>query len=305
MDTALPIFDKLLLKRKVLSHSVRSAVAAIISRNHSHHIGSFHVSPRATVEKICERLESLGVLPAPIGRPNQRTGNAKQPQTADEQVRFYKLRHEIVSRLKSRLDTYIQKKADFSAEIATEPIISTKSVSFFSQVILPFAANSLLMDNLGANEGVRFVTHNDSRLRFRMLVEGTETEAWFGIQGGACSCQQVSHQHHSYSGNCSCLKSNLQLVSPYPQDRMVALPGPLGEFAVYSALENMIRNSVKHNRSWFQQDHTRRLDIFINLSEVEDNTSLTVDPFTVGNLGPCDFTKQNRPFEEVRPAFPN
>jgi len=258
----------------IKKYGTKAAVAAIISRNHSHHIGS-HVSPRATVNKVAERLITLRIFPEDINEIPKLHNTDEQARELDQRLRQQQLRNAIVGRLKSDLDVYIQKKADFSAEIATEPVISTKAALFFSQVILPFTANCLLMDNLGANEGVRYTAANDSRIQFRLLIDGKETEAWFGGQSTTCNCSPVSHRKRSYAGTCSCLESTLQLIAPYPVDRSVALPGPLGEFAVYSLLENLIRNSIKHNRSWFQQDPKRKLEISINLFEIKDDPALS------------------------------
>ncbi len=269
----IPIFDRVLMKHKVLKHSLKSAVAAIISRNHSHHIGS-HVSPRATVDRVTERLTALKVFSDDIDKIPKKSEAEEQARELDRRLHQLLLSNAVVDRLKSDLDGYIQKKADFSAEIATEPVISTKSALFFSEVILPFSGNSLLVDNLGANEGVRYTSADESRIQFRLLMEGEETEAWFGGQSRSCNCPPAPHRKRPYTGTCTCLESTLQLVAPYPPDRSVALPGPLGEFAVYSFLENLIRNSVKHNRSWFQQDPRHRLEISINLSEIRDESPL-------------------------------
>jgi len=59
IEELIPVFDKVLLKNKFMKHSTKSAVAAIISRNHSHHIGS-HVTPRTSLEKVIGRLDQLG-----------------------------------------------------------------------------------------------------------------------------------------------------------------------------------------------------------------------------------------------------
>ncbi len=49
------------VSREILRHGTKSAISAIISRNHSHHIGS-HVMPRSTTEKIYRKLTDLGFI---------------------------------------------------------------------------------------------------------------------------------------------------------------------------------------------------------------------------------------------------
>jgi hypothetical protein len=55
INKLIPIFDRLLLKRKVLRHSVKSAVSAIMSRNMSHNIGS-HVLARLSRAEDIEKI---------------------------------------------------------------------------------------------------------------------------------------------------------------------------------------------------------------------------------------------------------
>jgi len=247
LNKLIPIFDRLLLKRKVLERSVKSAVAAIISRNHSHHIGS-HVTPRASVKRIEERLGTLDC------------------NVPDKQ------RLEVIDLLKSQLDEYIQKKADFMAEISTEPLAATKSISFFNELILYFIRNSLFMDNIGANEGINYKKGkcNENRLRIHVYLEERELMARFG-SSPSCSCD-LTHLNFPYSGSCYCLEpAPLHVIDPELKDVTVALPGPLGEFAFYSFMENFIRNAAKHNHEAFLKNPDFYLDVHIKISELPEN----------------------------------
>jgi len=263
IDKLIPIFDRLLLNRKVLKHSIKSAVSAIISRNHSHHIGS-HVTPRSTVTKIQKRLKELG-YPFDVNYKIE-SDNLKALELKKKEI-------EIIDHLKSQLDEYIQKKADFIAEISTEPLTSTKSMPFFNEVIMYFIRNSLIMDNIGANEGVKYKEgkYDENRLRIHAYVGGRELVARFN-GGQSCSCDQFSHLRLPYSGFCNCSEPGpLQVIHPELDDVAIALPGPLGEFAFYSFLENFIRNSVKHNHNILRKDADSYLDIHINISELEED----------------------------------
>ena len=252
VNRLIPIFEGILLNRKVMKHSVKSAVSAIISRNHSHHIGS-HVTPRTSVDKIKERLN---ILKCKI---------PKDKNTGEDDVL------KVIDGLKSKLDEYIQKKADFMAEISTEPLTSTKSMLFFNEVMLYFIRNSLLMDNIGANEGVNYKEggYNDNRLRIRVHVGSRELTAQFN-GGRSCSCDQLTSTGFPYSCFCSCPDPKALQVKPEFNDVSVALPGPLGEFAIYSFLENFIRNAVKHNHNYFREDTESYLDIHIKINELEE-----------------------------------
>jgi len=254
----IPIFDRVMMKRKVLKHSTKSGVAAIISRNHSHHIGS-HVTPRSTHEKIVERLNKLGY-----------------------QYFSYKLKARIAGILKTRLDQYIQKKADFLSEIVTEPLTTTKTMSFFNEIVLPFIQNTLLMDNIGANEGVQYKRGtNTNRLKIHVSHKNRKLETIFR-GGSSCSCSQTNHLTYPFSGHCLCDDPDpLQIVIPETNDLFVAVPGPLGEFAFYAFLENFIRNAVKHNVHTFRNDPDLALDIHIRISELSDKNPQRNDFYLV------------------------
>jgi hypothetical protein len=179
----------------------------------------------------------------------------------------------VIDGLKSKLDEYIQKKADFMAEISTEPLAATKSMSFFNELILYFIRNSLLMDNIGANEGINYRKgkYNDNRLRIHVYFEGRELKARFN-GGLSCSCEQLTHLNLPYSGFCNCPEPGpLQVAGPELNDVAVALPGPLGEFAFYSFLENFIRNAVKHNHSILRKGLDSNVDIHINITELQES----------------------------------
>lgn len=193
----------------------RSAVAAIMSRNMSHNIGS-HVVPRARLENVLKRM-----------------GPFKSSEVKDK----------VAVTLKGRLDDMIQKKGDFLAEITTEPLATTKPALFYREVMQPFIENTLVMDNIARNEGFGYETAGDGEtagpsnsLKFTVTISGKEVTPRYGNADGipytACD-------------------SNGKLLEPsFPSDAPdleIALPGPLGEMAIYGLLENFIRNIAKHH----------------------------------------------------------
>ena len=259
----LPVFDKLLLKRKVLQHSTKSAVSAIISRNHSHHIGS-HVTPRSTVEKIQEKLRSLGYFAKDLDNGDKCNG--------DCQLKLRKREIEIINRLKSTLDEYIQKKADFTSEIATEPLNTTISKTVFREVLLSFIQNTLLTDNIGANEGVTYEKLNgiaQNRLRIHFLLDNREIQVAFK-NAMECLCKalpKVTNLNFPYTGSCPCHKTMELEADENNQDVAIAWPGPLGEFAFYCFLENLIRNAIKHNSAKFENPNCQ-LNVYVSVNNL-------------------------------------
>lgn len=260
----------------------KTAVGAIMSRNKSHHIGS-HVIPRTTLGLIAKRLL--------VGEPKMSS------LTGDRMEAFKrhktKKNYEKIKLLKWKLDEYIQKKADFLAEITTEPLTSTKPAYFYREVIAPFISNGLLMDNLAQNEGVSYQLSDDNnykksdgkkflldnRLKIRVWSKGEEVEAKFLCtdSGNNKKCEYVYPQDGlPYSFHCSEHEARLQLRELNPSQGKsnsshieVALPGLLGEFAFYSFLENYIRNAAKHNRKILEHN-TDYLEIHIKIIEPVD-----------------------------------
>jgi hypothetical protein len=252
----LPVFDKLLLKRNVLHHSTKAAVSAIISRNHSHHIGS-HVTPRSSVEKISERLETF---------------DSKKTETVNCESKLWKKEREFkfVNLLKNRLDEYIQKKADFTAEIATEPLITTKSLSFVREIFIPLLKNTLFMDGIGANEEVQYRSLTDNRLKVKCFLDSEELD--FSIKSGCTKNHTYKYYNYPYNSHCECVNAReLKIIEEDFPDKKIALPGPLGEFSFYCFMENFIRNAIKHNRTKLDQNKDSDMEIFVNLEKLDKN----------------------------------
>lgn len=242
-------------KFEIIKHGTKAATNAIISRNFSHHIGS-HVVPRATVEKIQKQVEAFH----------------SDIQKTDEQKNDKLLK--IINTLKTRLDTYNQKKADFMAEIATEPLATTKSMYFYKDIIVPFITNTLLIGNICENEGLGYNTPSECRVKIRFFFgkDNNELIAKFSPNTDAnnypyISCELNGDRCCSLDNPEEIRKQNASHVND-DGDKEIAVPGPLGEFAFYSFLENFIRNAAKHNiKKW---EYTKNLEVNIKISEIMD-----------------------------------
>lgn len=239
-------------KYHIMRHATTAAVSAIIGRNHSHHIGS-HVMPRATVGAIQERLELL--YPTLKNNQNFISDNIKI--------------------LKTKLDEYIQKKADFTAEISTQPLTTTKALRFIDHIIIGFLSNTLLMDNIGKNEGVCYDKSGDRRnkLQFRIIIKGDVAKINFSCgrktsKCGSCELQSYGLENIPYASKCQ-QGHDFSKNDDIESDVEVALPGPLGEYAFYCFLENYIRNVIKHNRKTSIKDE--KYTINIELEDEDDN----------------------------------
>lgn len=207
-------------KTSILRHAVKAATNAIISRNHSHHIGS-HVTPRTSVNVVSEKLASI----------------------CDIEEHKWKSTHAL-HHLKLRMESYVQQKADFIAEIATTPLYTTCSKWLFKDVLCNFIQNTLFMDNIGANEGVNYQqTNGEGPYRNRLIIH-------FDGEGKANGENKIifKGKEQDFSNLDIPYFFKYEGIEDPSFDYLIAWPGPLGEYALYCFLENLIRNSIKHNR---------------------------------------------------------
>jgi hypothetical protein len=204
--------------------ATKSAVAEIVNRNYSHHIGS-HVSHRATFDKIIERI---GLQPADI------LGNASYFHTIIQMV--------------NKLNRYKDERNEFISAIAAGSGI--QSARFYDDVLLPFIENSLLMDNIAANEGINYGETNKlkslqhNRLKIRCQINGQDISSVYIIDNQASLISDDLPYFKPVSNyNDNFYKERRNCI----QDIVIGIPGPLGKHALYSILENYIRNTVKHS----------------------------------------------------------
>jgi len=181
-----------------------------------------------------------------------------------------------VTQLKDTLDDYIQRKAEFIAEFSTDPRISSHAASFFQDLMLPFMSNTALIDTLAANEGFRYRQFDTPDLvircfrrgeyasanpiyeeyvpRFRTEMQFPEIFEWAASVRGAPFALRhpEAPSEELIADNCT--------VPDIP----LALPGPVGEMALYSILVNIVRNAAKHGkRRTDVEGEPRRLEVHV------------------------------------------
>ena len=255
-------FYKNILKPYLQAH-VKTTLSSIIARNHSHHIGS-HVMPRATLGKVIERLKSLNL-------------DSKLKEEGKKLRKLKKLINRAII-LKDRLDNYIQKKADFLAEISTEPFVSTKTAFFVREIIYPFVSNTLLMDNICRNEGLGYPDTKNEGCTLKIIPYYNNQQIEMTLNCHETSCETFNLSNYPYSGTCYEHMDELIIGNiTEGKDFEVALPGPLGECTFYCILENYIRNAAKHNVDKLRNNNSNNsLEIKINVSSEGDDYYYTV-----------------------------
>lgn len=199
---------------------------------------------------------------------------AKLIKTASESEIYSKNTSEIVDALKDKLDEYIQKKADFTAEIATEPLTTTKTMKFVDEVFGQFTTNTLLMDNIGANEGVRYKSLDNNRLKINHLRNGEMLPPLkyksLHPKDGCCK-DKKEHLEFTYTARCFCNEEIEKLCDENTEDDIsIALPGCLGEYAIYAFLENFIRNGIKHNKDDIDENKEKNFEVSVDVCDIDD-----------------------------------
>lgn len=193
---------------------------------------------------------------------------------------------DIIDSLKKKLDRYIQKKADFTAEITSEPLTTTKNLMLYKQVIIPLFSNTLLIDNIAKNEDLKYKDKYNPKLIVRFFRDGKELKAkfWCHIQESVSpvhyDCKTKKHRFcypekgFPYSGHCDgSVELQVEEVCNDSNDVEISLPGPLGEFAFYGFIENFIRNSAKHNYHNFKNNFSLMINFRISEPKNEEDRS--------------------------------
>jgi hypothetical protein len=269
LDSMLSKIGVFYLFENYFHQSVRSAISSIMARNMSHNMGS-HVMPRSTVEAVRRRLEGMGLWPEMRGFVGSRHYL--------ESIAQLKANWTIISNLKGNLDEYTQRKSDFLAEITTEPLMATRPAFLYREVILPLQENTLFMDNIAANEGVRYDSRGQTnRLKLRVFINGAELKARYVCD--ACAREDSEQSPSAYRNempySLTCHRHHgqrLQIteIENGDNDVEIELPGPLGEFALYSFMENYIRNAAKHNKEQLKSD--RDMEIYLYVDDLEEGS---------------------------------
>ena len=242
--------------KEIKDKTTLAQVAEVVNRNYAHHIGS-HVSRRASFEKILARLQlSLDGL------------------TKEQLI--------SIAAMRSRLEKYKDERSEFIASVTNSPSVQTSGL--YQDVIRPFIENTLLIDNIGKNEGICYHFQNKSQPKNRIEQAGTSTcqlvvrvfinkelidstlknevpltrsELTDVPEGYLEQCIVYQDGNGDQKFTSLSLPYYLEQRSPKEQfyenhsiafpDLNIGLPGGLGKHALYSFLENYIRNTAKHS----------------------------------------------------------
>jgi hypothetical protein len=238
-------------KKETERQATRAAIADIVNRNQAHHIGS-HVSNRATLDKVLERL----------GENNEYLADIND--------------YLSILDLLNRFNQYRDERGEYLTYLAQ--FSSPSSAYLFKDVLQPFIENSLLMDNIAANENINYesdgngnLTNNKLQLRIILDKNGGKSslKGDYKREDGSLL---YSSENLPYLRIKTDKGFEYEKVELNHEDIEVSLPGTLGKHALYSILENFIRNSAKHGCN--KKD--AGLEVIIELSNLDASDFITV-----------------------------
>ncbi|MBN1214476.1 MAG: hypothetical protein JXA99_03435 [Candidatus Lokiarchaeota archaeon] len=207
--------DYISFQKSILKKSINSAIAAIMSRNGSHNIGSHILSAVSN---------SYNELP-------------------DDQILF----------------EYIQQRMDYVATISTEFPEWTYPVWFVGDLMRRFYMQRHLLNYIGQSEGL-------SAYEFQIKPEHTENLS------NKNQREKIFIKIKRKGAQEYIIPNNIRNISDL-EDFQVAIPGGIiGQQAFYTVLENIIRNSAKHNWSNLNDSEKGKIENLDITVEIDENT---------------------------------
>lgn len=264
--------------KRAYKNAIKSAKAAIIARNMSHNLGS-HVLYylrqylSGDINQFNEILENIVIREDETG-----SGHFEILYKKETDDGKYELSHIIDRKFEvpflrglGSFLTYLQERQDFIASIATDSIPSYTTVNFKNFVI-----DNLLKDKKAIRHG------NESRKEKNILLDF--------IAKSENTLVEIKFNGHSLSHH---IPLSNEANGKYLYSYMVDLPGGvLGRQAIYSILENIIRNAAKHGFANDDKNKLLEIDISIEKSKqsdyfiirITDNIPLKTDSQVIAQL---------------------
>jgi hypothetical protein len=244
------------LNAQILVHASRqSARAAIMSRNLSHNIGSHALANPELYAAV--GIEGLEAQLLADGKCGECRDHAKKNS---------------ISLVKARLATfhqYTQTRLDFIARTLNPQVERPEPLFLLNDLLNGLFRQSVLLDTLLADRGfpMRSKTGGDPGA-VKKGRGGFEREISFHLE--VALGDQATHHTFTRSRDSDIATDGFVLASLGPQvpkgfaDFLVGIPGGMiGCHALYSFIENLMRNSAKYGRHCGKED--RGLEIHLRL----------------------------------------
>jgi len=268
-------------RKDVIEEAIRSSVASIMSRNMDHLLGS-HIETAITHQMPDLRHEVHELLSDQLGPSYDPSPPSAsyfsdtywQDEREESLNGARELLDSVVRGLEEEYGNYRLRRMDLIARFSTEWTEWSMGMSFFHQVVLPFMKNGLLLHFLGRGEGLCLQDVN-IQVGYPALcdAEGDARDERSVVLNRRSSGgdEDVDHEDveklPSYTVPLQ-LAENLRfgiLFETECTDFMKVRGGDIGVHAFHILMENILRNSAKHN------DLSEIEEITLNISAVQHN----------------------------------
>lgn len=215
--------------------------------------------------------------------------------------------------LKDKLDAYCQQRNEYIANLTASPDLSGKTAFLFRDILVPFMENALILDNIAASENIYYSNKPDEnqisvQVFTRKIGDEYHEMGIDYLKADGNICEDLYRLHFNELGKIiaptvnfpSELRErfdesfwNLKTITArnietrqgeFGSDIEITLPGTLGAHALYSILENYIRNVAKHDRDKI------RNELEIKLFIVEENENY----YRVYLTNPCSILEDEQ-----------
>lgn len=175
----------------------------------------------------------------------------------------------LVEYLKEEYGSYRLRRMDLIARMSTSWTTWSMGMSFFNQVMYPFMRNGLLLHFLGHGEGIRMRDINIRVYYPKLENNGKKCKANLKLKEKECGSVKYEKILPSYSSSLHGASINIGGKSDVTRkivmekgyyDLMSLRGGDTGVHAFHIILENILRNSAKHND--IDEDEKVKLDVW-------------------------------------------
>lgn len=198
---------------EILKHGKRSAIAAIMSRNMSHNIGS-HVLTQIKDNDIHGQT-----IADAIERPSEASGTGiVQAKAAGDDIKA--------------LHAYLQRRMDLVARITSSQPDWGEPLWFLGDLLRGFVTQNILLNHLVEDQN----GWREGKIKFHVKLNGSNDKC-------------IKYSAASGADKAGWLKSLDSLLAGNLEDFLVSIPdGSVGAQAFYVFLESLMRNSAKYGK---------------------------------------------------------
>lgn len=263
--------------KKVIIHAIRAAISQVMARNMSHNIGSHVLSKLITEPKVKEIFfKNKPTIRNLIAQNNNsKSFNDWDFYQCQNLVKDIDCKHNKVNIIDTKVTNelliasffdYLKARMDFLADITTSTPVLENTKSFYCDIIKPFIQNRILNDRISGVD----------TFQYRIIPCRPDKTKNDNIK-----CAAIISADH-----CMCtISENCDISVSIPND-------VLGIQAIYTILENIIRNTTKHGKKPIINNDEIILEFKI---KIEDASSIFGNGYNVnhkhhlGDLSQDDF----------------